>query len=105
MYVHPAMEHPYDIGGGGGHVVDFQGNVLGISRSGANSFCAGLVDIEALRNFRAMNLNSNWMKDLRTELFRTHVRRADPPGQPVARATTRSSTPRWTRCTAPTSSG
>ena len=70
VYVHPAMEHPFDIGGGGGHVVDFQGNVLGISRSGANSFCAGLVDIEALRNFRAMNLNSNWMKDLRTEVFR-----------------------------------
>jgi len=30
---------------------------------------AGIVDIEALRHFRAMNLNSNWMKDLRTELF------------------------------------
>ena len=84
VYVHPAMEHPFDIGGGGGHVVDFQGNVLGISRSGANSFCAGLVDIEALRNFRTMNLNSNWMKDLRTEVFRKHLRRADPPGQPVA---------------------
>ena len=31
---------------------------------------AGIVDIEALRQFRVMNLNSNWMKDLRTELFR-----------------------------------
>jgi hypothetical protein len=28
------------------------------------------VDIEALRNFRAMSLNYNWLKDLRTELFR-----------------------------------
>jgi carbon-nitrogen hydrolase len=70
VYVHPQMEHPYDIAGGGGHVVDYQGNVLGLSRSGANSFCAGIVDIEALRNFRTMNLNSNWMKDLRTEVFR-----------------------------------
>ena len=70
VYVHPQMEHPYDIGGGGGHVVDYQGSVLGLSTSGANGFCAGIVDIEALRNFRAMNLNSNWMKDLRTELFR-----------------------------------
>ncbi len=69
VYVHPKMETPYDIAGGGGHVVDFQGHVLGLSRSGTNSFCAGIVDIEALRNFRAMNLNSNWMKDLRTELF------------------------------------
>ncbi len=69
VYVHPKMETPYDIAGGGGHKVDFQGHVLGLSRSGTNSFCAGIVDIEALRNFRAMNLNSNWMKDLRTELF------------------------------------
>ena len=69
VYVHPKMEQPYDIGGGGGHVVDFNGHVLGLSQSGTNSFCAGVIDIEALRNFRAMNLNSNWMKDLRTELF------------------------------------
>jgi len=70
VYVHPKMEQPYDIGGGGGHVVDFNGHVLGLSQSGTNSFCAGVIDIEALRNFRAMNLNSNWMKDLRTELFK-----------------------------------
>ena len=70
VYVHPKMDQPYDIGGGGGHVVDYQGQVLGQSQSGMNSFCAGIVDIEALRQFRAMNLNSNWMKDLRTELFK-----------------------------------
>ena len=70
VYVHPKMEHPYDIGGGNGHIVDYQGNVLGLARGGANSFTAGIIDIEALRQFRAMNLNSNWMKDLRTELFR-----------------------------------
>ena len=70
VYVHPKMDQPYDIGGGGGHVVDYQGHVLGQSQSGMNSFCAGIVDIEALRQFRAMNLNSNWMKDLRTELFK-----------------------------------
>ena len=70
VYVHPRMEHPYDIGGGGGHVIDYQGQILGLSTGGANAFCAGIIDIEALRNFRAMNLNSNWMKDLRTELFK-----------------------------------
>ena len=70
VFVHPRMEHPYDIGGGGGHVIDYQGQILGLSQSGTNAFCAGIIDIEALRNFRAMNLNSNWMKDLRTELFR-----------------------------------
>jgi predicted amidohydrolase len=70
VYVHPRMEHPYDIGGGNSHIVDYQGAVLGHTVAGANSFVAGIVDIEALRQFRVMNLNSNWMKDLRTELFR-----------------------------------
>lgn len=80
VYVHPKMEQPYDIGGGGGHVVDFNGHVLGLSQSGTNSFCAGVIDIEALRNFRAMNLNSNWMKDLRTELFKNMY---DEPIHPI----------------------
>ena len=69
VYVHPKMEHPYDIGGGNSHIVDYQGNVLGHTTSGANTFVAGIIDIEALRHFRTMNLNSNWMKDLRTEIF------------------------------------
>ena len=70
VYAHARMEHPFDIGNGHGHIVDYQGNVLGLTRSGANTIVAGIIDIEALRQFRAMNLNSNWMKDLRTELFR-----------------------------------
>jgi len=70
VYVHPQMEHPYDIAGGNSHIVDYQGSVLGHTASGANTFVAGIVDIEALRQFRTMNLNSNWMKDLRTEVFR-----------------------------------
>lgn len=69
VYVHPQMEHPYDIAGGNSHIVDYMGNVLGHTVSGANTFVAGIVDIEALRQFRTMNLNSNWIKDLRTELF------------------------------------
>ena len=69
VYVHPQMEHPYDIAGGNSHIVDYMGNVLGHTVSGANTFVAGIIDIEALRQFRTMNLNSNWMKDLRTELF------------------------------------
>ena len=79
VYVHPQMEHPYDIGGGNSHIVDYQGNVLGHTASGANTFVAGIVDIEALRQFRTMNLNSNWMKDLRTEIFR---RMYDEPVHP-----------------------
>jgi predicted amidohydrolase len=70
VYVHPQMEHPYDIANGNSHIVDYQGAVLGHTQSGANTFVAGVIDIEALRQFRVMNLNTNWMKDLRTELFR-----------------------------------
>jgi predicted amidohydrolase len=70
VYVHPRMAHPFDIGNGNGHIVDYMGNVLGHTTSGANTFVAGIVDIEALRHFRTMNLNSNWMKDLRVEVFR-----------------------------------
>jgi hypothetical protein len=29
-----------------------------------------IIDVEALRQFRSMNLNSNWIKDLRMELFK-----------------------------------
>ena len=68
VYLHPKMRHPMDIAGGQSHIVDY--NVVSYSTSGYNTFVSGIVDIEALRQFRVMNLNSNWMKDLRTEVFR-----------------------------------
>ncbi|GCD92826.1 nitrilase-related carbon-nitrogen hydrolase [Embleya hyalina] len=80
VYVTPDARHPYDIGGGHSHIVDHLGAVIGHTVSGANSFVAGIVDIEALRRFRVMNLNSNWLKDLRTELFR---RMYDDPVHPA----------------------
>jgi hypothetical protein len=64
------MRHPVDIAGGNSHIVDYSGNVVSYSASGANTMVAAVIDIEALRNFRVMNLNSNWTKDLRTEVFR-----------------------------------
>ena len=64
------MQHPFDIARRQSHIVDYMGNVVGLLASGDNTFVAGIVDIEALRQFRVMNLNSNWMKDLRTEVFR-----------------------------------
>ena len=39
-------------------------------QSARTPIVAATVDIEALRQFRAMSLNNNWLKDLRTELFR-----------------------------------
>ena len=76
------MEHPYDIGGGHSHVVDYQGNVLGHTASGAKTFVAGIIDIEALRQFRTMNLNSNWLTTPRPEGWGF---RGSRPGVPVSR--------------------
>jgi beta-ureidopropionase len=70
VFAHPRMRHPIDVGGGQSHIVDYMGNVVSYSTSGYNTFVTGTIDIEALRQFRVMNLNSNWMKDLRTEVFR-----------------------------------
>ncbi|MCL6581901.1 MAG: hydrolase [Firmicutes bacterium] len=70
VYLHPRMKHPIDIAGGHSHIVDYLGNVISYSPTGYNTMVAAIIDIEALRQFRVMNLNSNWLKDLRTELFR-----------------------------------
>lgn len=70
VYLHPRMKHPIDIGGGNSHIVDFHGNIASYQASGNNTMVAAIIDIEALRQFRVMNLNSNWTKDLRTEVFR-----------------------------------
>ena len=80
VYLSPSSVHPMDIAGGNSHIVDFRGNVASFSASGANTMVASLIDIEALRQFRAMNLNSNWLKDLRTELFRSMY---DRPIHPI----------------------
>jgi predicted amidohydrolase len=70
VFVHPGMKDPFDVGGGSSHIVDYMGNVVSYSSSGYNTAVAATIDIEALRQFRVMNLNSNWIKDLRTEIFR-----------------------------------
>jgi beta-ureidopropionase len=69
VYLSASSRHPIDIAGGNGHMIGYRGEVLSQSASGNNTILSAIIDIEALRQFRAMNLNSNWMKDLRTELF------------------------------------
>jgi len=79
VYLHPRTKHPIDIAGGNSHIVDYHGNIMSYSASSHNTMVAGIIDIEALRQFRVMNLNSNWMKDLRTELFRKMYEQAIHP--------------------------
>jgi len=70
VYLSPSSKHPVDIAGGNSHIVDYRGEIMSYSASGTNTMVAAIIDIEALRQFRHMNLNSNWLKDLRTELFK-----------------------------------
>jgi predicted amidohydrolase len=69
VYPHPKAPFPANISGGNSHIVDYRGEIMSYQNNNANTFVAAILDVEALRNFRAMNLNSNWLKDLRTELF------------------------------------
>jgi len=70
VYLGAASKHPQDIAGGSAHIVDYRGEIISYSASTSNTVVAATIDIEALRNFRTMNLNSNWLKDLRVELFK-----------------------------------
>jgi predicted amidohydrolase len=69
VYLSAASRHPIDISGGNSHIIGYRGEVLSQSVAGSNAVVSAIIDIEALRQYRAMNLNSNWLKDLRTELF------------------------------------
>ncbi len=79
VYAHPQMKHPMDVGGGNSHIVDYLGNVIAYSPSGYNTFVAAPIHIDALRQFRTMNLNTNWLKDMRMELFRRMYERPIHP--------------------------
>ncbi len=69
-YLTPTFEHPFDVAGGMAHIVDYQGNVISRAVDGADTVIAAIIDIEQLRQFREMSLFGNWMKDLRTEVFK-----------------------------------
>jgi hypothetical protein len=70
VYLHPKAPFPVNISGGNSHIVDYRGEIMSYQSNNSNTFVAAVIDIEGLRNFRTMNLNSNWLKDLRTELFK-----------------------------------
>src|SRR5205809_3857639 len=59
VYLHPKMKHPFDIGGGQSHIVDYMGNVLSYSPSGYNTIVSAIIDIVALRKRRVLTLTSH----------------------------------------------
>ncbi len=70
VYLSASSKHPVEIAGGNSHIIGYRGEVLSHCAQSTNTVVSAIIDIEALRQFRAMNLNSNWMKDLRTEIFK-----------------------------------
>lgn len=61
---------PVDNFGGQSMVVHYDGSVLSSVTGGASIYAAGIIDIEALREYRERSLFGNWMKDLRTEQYK-----------------------------------
>jgi len=67
----PNSQFPIDSFGGKSMIVDYQGRIISMHESGgAASYAGGIIDIEALRQYRARSNWGNWLKDLRTEQYR-----------------------------------
>jgi predicted amidohydrolase len=67
----PQCQFPIDTFGGKSMIVDYQGRVISNHESGgAASYAGAIIDIEALRQYRARSMWGNWLRDLRTEQYR-----------------------------------
>jgi predicted amidohydrolase len=69
----PSADSPFplDTFGGQSMIVDYQGRMISNHESGgAASYAGAIINIEALREYRARTLWGNWLKDLRTEQYR-----------------------------------
>jgi predicted amidohydrolase len=70
-YLSQESPTPIDTFGGHSMIVDYQGKVLSDhAAGGTSSYAAAVIDIEALRQYRARSLWGNWLKDLRTEQYK-----------------------------------
>jgi len=69
-YLTSESEAPIDCFGGHSLIADYRGQVVGKhDYSGGSSWVCGPVNIEALRHHRGTSPWTNWMKDLRTEMY------------------------------------
>jgi hypothetical protein len=69
-YLFPEETTPIDAFGGRSFIINYKGQ----SRQeygGGSTYVAGVIDIEDMRDHRARAQWDNWLKDVRTELYRT----------------------------------
>ena len=69
-YLTGDSEAPIDTFGGQSMIVDYRGQIVGQQRyGGVSTWLSGPINIEAMRHHRAASPWTNWMKDLRTEMY------------------------------------
>ena len=70
-YLMPDSKDALDTFGGQSMIIDYQGRIVSEHKYGAGpSYAGGIIDVEALRQYRTRSLWGNWLRDLRTEQFR-----------------------------------
>ncbi len=71
-YLNQQSDTPIDTFGGGSMIVNHRGQIVGKHNySGSSSFISGPIDINAMRHHRKNSQWTNWMKDLKTEMYKT----------------------------------
>lgn len=69
-YLDQKSEVPIDTFGGASMIVNYRGQIVGKHNySGVSSFISGPIDIHALRHHRTNSQWTNWLKDLKTEMY------------------------------------
>jgi predicted amidohydrolase len=69
-YLTRESDTPIDTFGGASMIVNYRGQIVGKqSYGGVSTFISGPIDIAALRHHRASSKWTNWMKDLKTEMY------------------------------------
>jgi len=66
----PESHDGLDVTGGHSMIVDYRGRVLAQHDANTNCWAAAVIDVARLRHFRAHATMRNWLKELRTEIFR-----------------------------------
>ena len=69
-YLTQDSETPIDTFGGASMIVNYRGQIVGKQAySGVSTWVSGPIDIAALRHHREKSQWTNWMKDLKTEMY------------------------------------
>jgi predicted amidohydrolase len=65
---------PVDVGSGKSMICNYKGEILGFHESATNAYTAAVIDIGALRHFRQQAGVGAWLKNIRSEVYRTLYR-------------------------------